>query len=75
MQWEYEILHISNGYELNSYAYKNPNATDYVDTHDINKSIQNLNKWGAVGWEIAGVSSDQYGYGYIYLKRPKASTN
>ncbi len=71
MQWEYEILHISN----NHYAFNHPSDEDYVNINDINKSIQNLNKWGAAGWEIAGVSADQSGYGYIYLKRPKASTN
>lgn len=79
MQWEYDILRIMS--EGTNYIKEHPNATDYVVpnydsfNNNLKKSIQNLNLWGAEGWEIAGVSSDERGDGYIYLKRPKASTN
>ena len=79
MQWEYYIMRIIS----KEYAEEHPDDNDYVIKQEgidflnkkITKSEQNLNKWGEAGWEIAGVSSDERGSGYIYLKRPKKPTN
>lgn len=67
MQWEYELLKIVDG--------GNHNGQDYVDYCNLDKSLKHLNLWGANGWEIAGTSTNTAGVGYVYLKRPKATTN